>query len=183
MSLRDWFGAVELETLEPAQQAFLDELEQMLGAYKPPLLDTTRSSIRDRGHAWTKANTIEIRLVHATEPDAAIVVGLSPDEAIIGWLTSHEHITASDEWNSRSWTAAAVDAVAAILRGDYVVEDTYRGRRLVKTRIIDVGDPEGPHWITETGSLFAWIPTPGTKRVERRRIGFGARWRVGPNER
>lgn len=175
MPLTDWFGTVRVARPTPLQQAFFDELERMLKAYEPPLLDRRRSSVRDEGHRWTKANTIEVRLVHATEPEAAIEIGLSPDEAIVGWLTSHEHITTGDEHlGGRSWTSVAVDAVAAILRGDYEVEDTYRGQRLVKTRVIDVGDPDGPRAITETASLFGWIPSPGAKRVERRRIGFRA---------
>ena len=176
MELTDWFGTVELEDPTQNQSAFLDELLMMLETYQPPLLDRSRSSIRDRGHAWTKANTIEVRLVHSSEPEAAVEIGLSDDEAIIAWLTAHEHIT---EWETgcqdRTWTTQAVDAVAGILRGDYEIEDTYRGKRLIKTRVVDVGDPVGPRVITETGSLFGWIPTPGSKRIERRRIGFGVK--------
>lgn len=174
MSLTDWFGTVELEGPTPNQSAFLDELLMMLETYQPPLLDRSRSSIRDRGHVWTKANTIEVRFVHSSEPEAAIEIGLSDDEAIIVWLTAHEHIT---EWEAgsqdRPWTTQAVDAVAGILRGDYEIEDTYRGKRLIKTRVVDVGDPEGPRAITETGSLLGWVPSRGSKRIERRRIGFG----------
>ena len=148
----------------------------MLEVYQPPLLDRRKSSIRYEGHSWTKADTIEIRLVHSSEPDAAIEVGLSPNEAIVSWLTAHEHIderAVEGGGADRAWTTVAVDAVAGILRGDYEVEDTYRGGKLVKTRIIDVGGPDGPRAITETGSLFGWVPGPGIKRIERRRIGFG----------
>jgi hypothetical protein len=170
-----WFGTVELQDFTPSQGAFLDELLRMLDVYDPPLLDRTRSSISDQGPAWTKANTIEVRLVHRSEPGAAIEIGLSPDEAIVGWLTAHEHINEREaEGGDRTWTTAAVGAVAGILRGDYEVEDTYKGKRLIKTRVIDAGDPEGPRPITETGSLFGWVPSPGSKRVERRRVGFGA---------
>jgi hypothetical protein len=176
MAVTDWFGIVELEQPTPTQESFLDELLSMLEAYQPSLLDRSRSSIRHRGHAWTKANTIEIRLVHSSEPEAAIEIGLSEDEAIIAWLTAHEHIT---EWEAgvqdRPWTTQAVDAVAGILRGDYEIEDTYRGKRLIKTLVIDAGDPEGRRALTETGSLFGWVPSPGSKRVERRRIGFGVK--------
>lgn len=176
MALGDWFGTVEFEEPTQTQSAFLDELLTMLETYQPPLLDRSRSSIRDRGHARTKDNTIEVRLVHSSEPGAAIEIGLSEDEAIVAWLTAHEHIT---EWEAggqgRPWTTQAVDAVAGILRGDYEIEDTYRGRRLIKTRVVDAGGPEGPRVITETWSLFGWVPSPRSKRVERRRIGFGAR--------
>lgn len=99
----------------------------MLEAYQPPPLDRSGSSIRDRSHGWTKA----------------------------AWLTAHEHIT---EWEAgsrgRPSTTQAVDAVAGVLRGDYEIEDTYSGKRLIKTRVVDVGDPEGPRAFRETGSLF-----------------------------
>jgi hypothetical protein len=176
MAIADWFGTVELERATPTQESFLDELLTMLEAYQPSLLDLSRSSIRDRGHAWTKSNTIEVRLVHSLEPEAAIEIGLSDDEAIIAWLTAHEHITEREVGSQgRSWTTQAVDAVAGILRGDYEIEDTYRGKRLIKTRVIDAGDPKGRRAMTETGSLFGWVPSPGSKRVERRRIGFGVK--------
>lgn len=77
------------------------------------------------------------------------------------------------EGGDRPWTTVAIDAVAGILRGDYEIEETYKGRRLIRTRVIDAGDPDGPRPITETGSLFGWIPTPRSKRIERRRVGFG----------
>jgi hypothetical protein len=117
MGLIDWFGTVELEDPTQNQSAFLDELLMMLETYQPPLLDRSRSSIRDRGHEWTKANTIEVRLVHSSQPEAAIEIGLSDDVAIVAWLTAHEYIT---EWKtgsdrpseirtlpSRTWTVVA----------------------------------------------------------------------------
>lgn len=170
MALTDWFRTVEPGSPAPAQQAFLDELGQMLDAYKPALVDRSRSSITRRA----KASTIEVRLAHRNEPDAAILVGVSPDEATVVWLTGHEHIDAREaEGASRPWTTVAVDAVAGILRGDYEVEDTYRGKRRVKTRIIDAADPDGPRAIAETGSLLGWVPAREPARVERRQIGFG----------
>jgi hypothetical protein len=172
VALEDWFGAVQLNRPSQEQLAFLDQLERMLEAYRPPLLDRSKSSINTQGHGSIKPNTIEVRLVHSSEPDAAIEIDLSPDEAIVAWLTAHEHID-EREGGDRPWPIVAVDAVAGILRGDYEVEDTYKGARLIKTRVIDVGDPDGPRMTTETGSLFGWVPTPGVKRVERRRIGFG----------
>jgi hypothetical protein len=149
VALADWLGTIEFEDPTQTQSAFLDELLTMLMTYQPPLLDRSRSSIRDRGHAWTKANTIEVRLVHSSEPEAAIEIGLSDDEAIVAWLTAHEHIT---EWETasqdRPWTTQAVDAVARILRGDYEIEDTYRGRETHQ-------DPRCPMLVIQRGHALS----------------------------
>lgn len=64
-----------------------------------------------------------------------------------------------------------MDATAAILRGEYVVEAHYRGDKLMKTKVRDV--VESGRTVTETGSLLALLPfLRRMDRVERRSIGF-----------
>ena len=60
-----------------------------------------------------------------------------------------------------------VDVTAAALRGDYVVEDHYRGSHWVKNRIVDMADPDRPQLISEMGIvLWSWVPWRGAKRVK-----------------
>lgn len=65
----------------------------------------------------------------------------------------------------------AVDAVAGVLRGEYVVEEHYRGERLIKTTVRDLRD--GERAVTTTGSLLNLLPSlRRVDRVERRTISF-----------
>jgi hypothetical protein len=90
----------------------------------------------------------------------------------------HDHIDADDPWEAageRAWPARVADAVAAVMCGEFEVQDTWRGRWLARSRIVDVADPAGVRVLSTTGSLAGCLPWPGRKRVERRRLSFGVR--------
>ncbi len=176
MVLADWFATIDLGDPTQAQQAVVDELGTMLDDYRPAHLDPNASSIQATGHGWTLDHTIAVQLVHADDADAMIELAVGTGEVIMSWLTAHEHVYADDDsLDGRPWAGRVVDMVAAVLRGELEVEDTYRGRWLVKTRIIDVADPAGLRVLATTGSLLSWLPRPGARRVERRRIFWGVR--------
>ena len=99
---------------------------------------------------------------------------LGDGDGIIFWLSDHEHMFPADAPSDRPWTTLAVGAIAELLCGKYVVEDHSRGKRPVKIRIIDVRDPAGERVMETIGTPLALLPWPGPKRVERRRIDFGA---------
>jgi hypothetical protein len=67
-----------------------------------------------------------------------------------------------------------VDLTAAVLRGEYAVENHYSGDHLVKTRVVDLRDDE--RHVSTTGFLpavlLAW---KRSRRVERRTVDFGCR--------
>lgn len=176
MALAEWFATIDLGKPTQAQQAVVDELGAMLDDYRPARLDRKASSIQATGHGWTLDHTIAVQLAHADDPDAMIELAVGTGEVIVSWLTAHEHLYADeDSPDGRPWPGRVVDLVAAVLRGELEVEDTYRGRWLVKTRIIDVAGPAGPRVLVTTGSLLGWLPRPGARQVERRRISWGVR--------
>lgn len=171
---RRWFGTVEMEGGSAAAREVLSKLVAMLDALQPRLLDPARSTVRTQGHGWTVANSVEIHLEHATDEEAAVTIAVGPDEAIVSWIATHEHVRPHDGTAERPWTTVVVDATAAVLRGEYEVEHHYKGDRLVKTRIIDTADPEGERTLSTTGTLISsWLPSRRTKRVERRKIDYG----------
>jgi hypothetical protein len=174
MSWRDWFGIVAVEGLTGEQETFLDELGQMLDLYRPTKVDRAHSGVRSHEHGWTMDEAVEVRLAHSEQPDVVVEAVIGLGEALLAWLTAHEHLSAADdEPGGRRWTTRLVDAIAGVLGGDFEVVDTYRGKRLVRTRIIDVAHPDGPRTVGETGSLLRWLPGPGRARTESRRVDFG----------
>lgn len=169
--LDEWFGEVHRRSdLDSSAESFLVELAAMLSSIRPTLIDVPRSAVRQQDGG----TGVEVELVHRVDPDAMISAILGEGDAIIFWFSAHEHIFPADAPSDRPWTTVAVDAIAEILCGEYVVEDHHRGKRLVKTRIIDIGDPAGERVMETIGTPLAFIPWPGPKRVERRRIDFGA---------
>lgn len=156
----------------PPQRAVLDLLAQMLDSYAPSLLDRQRSMIRRLRASSPLRDAIAIEMVHADE-NKSIHVDLGRDEAVVTWLSYHEHIEVSDDHLRRAWTTQVVDAVATILRGDYELEEHYRGNRWIKTRFKERPDPEGPPVTSEVSSLLAWLIPFGAKRIETHSIGFG----------
>lgn len=117
---------------------------------------------------------MEVEIVHQVDGDATISASVDHRGGIIFWLSAHEHIFPEDATSDRSWTTVAVDAIAEVLCGEYLIEDHYRGKRLTKVRIIDAADPAGERVMETIGTPLALIPWPGPRRVERRRIDFGA---------
>lgn len=175
--LSEWFGEVALrEDLGAAPAVFLTELAVMLGALRPSLINRSQSTIKQ------DARGIEVEIAHQRDVDASISISIDEGGAIVAWLSAHEHIFPDDATKERSWMTVTVDAIAEVLCGEYVIEDHYRGKRLLKTRIIDVGDPAHEQVMETIGTPLALIPWPGERRTERRRIDFGAR-RLPDDER
>src|SRR5512133_268131 len=110
----------------------LADLVRMLDALHPSQLDPVRSRVSSTGHGWMLPHAAEIQLRHRLDPDAGVDVVVGPEEAIVSWLKTHEHVHAADATPSRPWTTIVVDATAAVLRGEYEVESIYRGNRLVR---------------------------------------------------
>lgn len=181
-NLGRWFAVVELADgdVPPSVLACLGQLLELLDVVHPSRVDRRRSSIRQSGHGWTMADGVAAHLVHDADEDADLHVVVGADEAIVAWLSAHEHVVPEDGDEQRPWTTVVIDVVAAVLRGQYQVENHYRGKRLTTTRIVDVADPERPREIGTTGSLFGWLPWPGEERVEVQRVDYGLR---GPSSR
>jgi len=112
-------------------------------------------------------------LVHANDPHATIEVTVDERQAFIEWLSAHEHLDVGDDSTERSWTTQLVDAVAALLPGEYEVQDSYLGRLLVKTRVVDVANPSVPRVISTIGTLLLPLSAFEPTRVRRRRVSFG----------
>jgi hypothetical protein len=100
---------------------------------------------------------------------------VAPDYAVVSWLGVHEHIERADGDASRPWTSVVIDVVAAVLRGEYEVEQIKRGGMWFKTRIVDVGNPQGERVISVSGPLWGFLLRPLPARVARHRMS----WAVG----
>lgn len=172
-SLDAWFGEVELgHKPSPAAVAVLEELAAMLDGLRPTLLDRNRSSVRAAGHGWTLEHSVVAHLAHATDADGDLDVIVGDKEAIVSWASAHEHVYPEEGDEQRPWTTVVVDALAAILRGEYVIEEHWRGARLVKVHIIDTADGD-ERLLSTTGSVLSWLPSRRPNRVERRTVSFG----------
>lgn len=174
-ALARWFGSVALGTdIALSTAGVLWELVSMLDVLQPPLIDRSGSSVRAEGHGWLLDDAVVAQITHAADSDAMVSVAVGTDEAIVSWLTVHEHVGPGLSIPTGRFARMVVDTVAKVLRGHYEVEHHFRGRRLVKSRIIDVSDPCRPQVVSITGSLvLSWLPWHGSKRVERRRLTFG----------
>jgi hypothetical protein len=172
-----WFAVIELTDADvpPSVIACLRDLVEMLDIIDPSRLDDARSSIRQTGHGWIVPGGVEFHLAHETDECADVDVVVGGREAIVSWLSAHEHVFSEDEDLDRPWTTVVIDVVAAVMRGEYEVESHFRGKRLVKTRIVDVADRERPRHLGTTSSFFGWLPRPGQKRVEVQRLDYGVR--------
>jgi hypothetical protein len=177
-----WFTVIELTDADvpPSVMACLCELVEMLDIIDPSRLDPGRSSIRQTGHGWIVPGEVEFHLAHETDECADVDVVVGGREAIVSWLSAHEHVFSEDKGLDRPWTTVVIDVVAAVMRGEYEVENHFRGKRLIKTRIVDVADRKRPRDLGTTSSLFGWLPWHGPKRVEAQRLDYGPR---GPASR
>ncbi len=150
----------------------LQALLPMLNEVQPQALDPQRSHILSTGHEWREYD-VEFLLAHREDEDSDITVAVGAKEALISWLMAHEHIYPEDGAD-RPWTTVVVDAVAALLRGEYEVLDHYRGDRLVKTTVHDT--ILGGQHVTTSGSLLGLLPfLRRVARVERRTVNFQCR--------
>jgi hypothetical protein len=172
-SLGRWFAEVDLGS-DPTPEAVvvLSRLGEMLDVLRPAALDRSRSTVRASGHGWTLDRSVVAHLAHATSDDGDLDIVIGSDEAIITWSSAHEHVYPEYGTADRPWTTAVVDAVASILRGEYVVEEHRRGERIVKVRVVDVGG-DRERVLSTTGSLLWWAPGRRATRVERRAEDYG----------
>jgi hypothetical protein len=168
-----WFGEVSLDNApEPAREVFRC-LVEMLDVVQPQALDRARSRAVDSGHGW-REYAVEFRLAHVDDPEADITVALGDREALLSWLMAHEHVYPDDGTPERAWTTVVVDAVAALLRGEYEVHEHYRGSRLIKTSVHD--SVMGGRHVSTSGSLLGLLPfLRKADRIERRKVDFRCR--------
>jgi len=116
--------------------------------------------------------TAVVTLEHTTHAEWSVEIHIVPTFATISWLTAHEYIGEADSYEDRPWVSVVVDATAAILQGDYEVEQTTRLGQLYKTRVIDVSDPASPVRLDSSGLLWFWILRPFPAKTTRRRVDF-----------
>ena len=165
-----WFGHVDLTEAPSHAESVAIELVRMLDAVQPARLDRRRSVVRVNGQGQTAE--AEFLLAHVDGEYADLLLEVDTLEATIHWLTMHEHVMPQDGSEDRPWTVVVIDAVAAILRGEYEVEEVRKRGRLVKSRLIDRSDGRV---LSVTGGLFAWL-LPGRSEVgPRGRLDFGCR--------
>ena len=175
LRLSRWFGVIEVnDDLAAPVVACLTELVEMLDTVDPSRVDRLRSAIRSKGHGWTVPGGVAIHLAHESDENGDLDIVVGDREAIVSWLFAHEHVFPEDGDDARPWPTVVVDLVAAALKGEYEVENHWRGERLTKTRVVDVADRAGRRVVSSTGSLFGWLPWSGRKRVEVHRLDFGA---------
>jgi hypothetical protein len=93
MDLSRWFGHVSLANAPRAAYSLLDELVVMLDVTQPSRLDKNRSHVVDEGHGRYE-HDVEILLAHSAEPEADVTIAVSQDDAVVAWLTAHEHVYA-----------------------------------------------------------------------------------------
>lgn len=116
VGVHDWFGTVSLDDAPEAARLVVEKVARMLDQVQPALLDTGTSHAVDSGHGWQLA--VELVLRHRDEPEYNVSIGIGADEAIVAWLSAHEHIFDGPEHGDRPWTSVVVDLVAAVLRGE-----------------------------------------------------------------
>jgi hypothetical protein len=170
VALQDWFGTVSLDGAPPASKGLVDELARMLDQVQPDLLDTQRSHAIDSGHGWQLP--VEVVLRHQTDPGSNVSIGIGEDEAIVAWLSTYEHLFDGPEHGDTPWTSVVVDVVAAVLRGEYAVEETRKGGSVVRTKVIDLVAGR----VVSTTAVLFWQLNP--RRSNRRgplRLSYACR--------
>ena len=160
---------MSVETASAAVTDALRQLMTMLDTVQPTAMDRARSHVVGQGHGWVEYE-VEILLAHQHDHDQDITLAVGADGALLSWLGTHDHVYPHDGSHERPWTTVLVDAVAAILRGEYEVIEHYRGDNLVKTTVHDA--VEG-RTLTTIGSLVSLLPFRRADRVERRSVRFG----------
>lgn len=167
----DWFSPLKPSEVPEHLSSFIEEFVEMLDEYRPTKLVPERSYLRrsDGG--------IELRLAHAEENEADILIVVADDEATVVWASTHEHVWPheSSPEDDRPWTSLIVDLVARILRSEVVIETVLRDDTWVKTRTIFV-DQEGSEDVFSVSlSLWGWIIWWRPHRVIRHRFDYGVR--------
>ena len=106
------------------EPSFERELARMLEHVAPSRLDSGRSTLIGN----------VVVLAHETRPDWDIHVTVDSESIIVGAAGMHEHFDPppAGAETDRPWTTEAVDFIAELLRGEIVVQRTYRGRFLVR---------------------------------------------------
>ncbi len=170
MNASRWFAVAETQGASVAVDEVLRELLTMLDKVRPAALDRDRSHVVVDGHDWFEYEA-EVLLAHRDNYQADVTLAVGAKDALLSWLGVHDHIYPEDGSAERPWTAVVADTVAAVLRGEYVVEDHYRGDRLVKTVVRDVAD-RGRSVLT-IGSPMALLPFfARAGRIDRRSTDF-----------
>jgi hypothetical protein len=169
-----WFGSVELAGAPPPAVEVVAELVRMLDVVAPAFLDGERSQVTTESGGWDLP--VEVLLAHAADEAADVTVAVGADQALVAWLTTHEHVYAADGGGARPWTAVVADCVAAILRGEYEVQDGYWGWRLVRSSVVDVASGRV---VSETGGLLGLLLPRRMTTVRRRRVDYGCRGAYG----
>ena len=76
----------------------------------------------------------------------------------------------ADESDGVHWTMVVADVVAAVLRGEYEIEETVRLGRWYRTRIIDVTERGNPESLRASAPLWFWLRRPFPATVTRKRL-------------
>ncbi len=112
MPLSDWFSELKPSDVPEHLSSFIEDFVKMLDEHRPTKLVPERSYLRrsDGG--------VELRLAHADEDEADILIHVADDEATVVWASTHEHAWPheSPPEDNRPWTSLVVDLVASILR-------------------------------------------------------------------
>ena len=159
---------MSVENATDAATDVLRELATMLDTVRPTAMDRVRSHAVSQGHDWVEYE-VEILLAHRQDQDQDLKLAVGAQGALLSWLGTHDHVYPQGGTSERPWTTVVVDAVAAILRGQYQVIGHYRGESLVKTTVHDA--VEGRTLLT-VGSLASLLPFRRVDRVERRSVRF-----------
>lgn len=167
--LSAWFGSVNLAGAPRRAELVAAELGRMLDQVRPKL-DRHRSVVRVLKHGGRAEAGFNMAHLDGSHADLLLVV--DDVEATLYWVAMHDHVTPEDGSDERPWTSVAVDAVAAVLRGEYEVEEVRRRGRLVKSRLIDRADGRV---LGVTGGLFAWLLPGRSVTGPRQRLDFGCR--------
>jgi hypothetical protein len=170
MDASRWFRTVSVQGASEPVMSVLRELVAMLNAVQPTALDRDRSHVVVDDHDWIEYE-VEVLLAHRADDEATVTLAVGAGGALLSWLNTHDHIYPEDGSSERPWTNVVVDAVAAVLRGEYEVEDHYRGDKFVKTTVRDLVD--AGQTVTIMGSILSLLPFFGrVDRVERRSVSF-----------
>ena len=171
MPLSDWVTGADGDPA-PAQQQLLDDLGEMLDDLRPVALDRSRSRLRWTAAEYGEGSAAHVTLEHQRRPDWTVSIQAEPSNAVVSWLSAHDDFDETDGSDAYPWTSLVVDNVAAILRGEYEVEETTRLGRWYRTSIIDVSDPRNPERLRSTAPLLFVFRRPFPATITRQRLDF-----------